>query len=38
MLLHDGIHVEGNDFEAIQIKMEGVYVWPFRQLRMVVSG
>lgn len=38
VLLHDGMYLDNNEFKMIQIKMEGVYVWPFRQLRMVVSS
>lgn len=38
VLLHDGMYLESSDFETIQVKLEGVYVWPFRQLRMVVSS
>ncbi|KAH7429115.1 hypothetical protein KP509_09G031600 [Ceratopteris richardii] len=38
VLLHDGTYLESNDLEAIHFKLEGVYVWPFRQLRMVISG
>lgn len=38
VLLHDGMYVESSDVEIIRVKMEGVYVWPFGQLRLVVSG
>lgn len=38
VLLHDGMYLESGDSEAIHFKLEGVYVWPFRQLRMVASG
>lgn len=33
-MLRDGVYISDGD---LQMKMEGVYVWPFRQLRMVLS-
>ncbi|XP_024532225.1 transmembrane E3 ubiquitin-protein ligase 1 [Selaginella moellendorffii] len=38
ILLWDGMYVKGNDPQLLQMRMEGVYVWPFRQLRMVLSS
>eukprot|EP00249_Psilotum_nudum_P012594 c23873_g1_i2 orf=1426-3240(-) len=38
VLLRDDLYMDTIDFQVIRIKMEGVYVWPFRQLRMVLSG
>ncbi|XP_024403076.1 transmembrane E3 ubiquitin-protein ligase FLY2 isoform X3 [Physcomitrium patens] len=35
VVLRDGVYISDGD---LQMKMEGVYVWPFRQLRMVLSS
>ncbi|KAG0555929.1 hypothetical protein M758_11G012300 [Ceratodon purpureus] len=35
VVLRDGMYISDGD---LQMKMEGVYVWPFRQLRMVLSS
>jgi hypothetical protein len=34
VVLRDGVYITDED---LQMKMEGVYVWPFRQLRMVLT-
>lgn len=34
VVLRDGMYISDAD---LQMRMEGVYVWPFRQLRMVLS-
>jgi hypothetical protein len=35
VVLRDGVYITDED---LQMKMEGVYVWPFRQLRMVLTS
>lgn len=35
VVLRDGVYISDGD---LQMRMEGVYVWPFRQLRMVLSS
>ncbi|KAJ7565512.1 hypothetical protein O6H91_02G063600 [Diphasiastrum complanatum] len=37
-VLGEGLSSNSADIERMQLKMEGVYVWPFRQLRMVLSN
>jgi hypothetical protein len=34
VVLRDGVYISDGD---LQMKMEGVYIWPFRQLRMVLT-
>jgi hypothetical protein len=34
-VLRDGVYISDGD---LQMKMEGVYIWPFRQLRMVLTS
>lgn len=36
VIFHDVIGNE-QDVGGVQIKVEGVYIWPFRQLRMVAN-
>ncbi|CAK9197174.1 unnamed protein product [Sphagnum jensenii] len=35
VVLRDGVYISDGD---LQMKMEGVYIWPFRQLRMVLTS
>lgn len=36
IIFHD-VFDNNHDIAGSQIKVEGVYIWPFRQLRMVVN-
>eukprot|EP01018_Ginkgo_biloba_P013892 Gb_31992 [translate_table: standard] len=38
IIFRDGIHTDERDPQIIQMRMEGVYIWPFRQLRMVANS
>ncbi|KAL3647101.1 hypothetical protein CASFOL_008069 [Castilleja foliolosa] len=37
IIFHD-VYENGKDVRGAQIKVEGVYIWPFRQLRMLVNS
>ncbi|XP_020574028.1 transmembrane E3 ubiquitin-protein ligase 1-like isoform X2 [Phalaenopsis equestris] len=37
VIFHD-VHNNENDLGAAQMRVEGVYIWPFRQLRLVASS
>ncbi|GLJ15429.1 hypothetical protein SUGI_0253310 [Cryptomeria japonica] len=38
IVFKDGSYIDEHDSQIIQMRMEGVYIWPFRQLRMVANS
>lgn len=38
IVFRDGSYADERDTQIIQVRMEGVYIWPFRQLRMVANS